>query len=182
MNLRTIGLLVAVLVLGSGFLVGLGLAGAGGYLWHDHNQAVETAEPTDAKIISSAVETDRMGSGGPNYRPDVTYEYTVEGETHRSSNVFPTPGRLWRSDRSWARGVVADYPEGETVTASYDPEQPSSAFLVADRTPLIPLVLLGLGGLLAVGSLTTGIGAPVLFVLLGRSADDEARGGESAEE
>jgi hypothetical protein len=182
MNVRTVALLVAALVVVTGLLVGVGLAGAGGYLWHDHNRAVETAEPTEATVTSSSVAVDRMGSDGPNYRPDVTYEYAVDGNTYRSSNVFPTPGRLWRSDRSWARDVVADYPEGETVTAYYDPDDPSQAFLVDDRTPLIPLVMVGLGGLAAVGSITTGIAAAVLFVFLSRRDGDGESNADAADE
>ena len=172
MNVRTVGLLVAALLVVPGFLVGVALLGGGGYLWHDQNQAVETAETTDATVRSSTVEVDRIGSDGPTYRPNVTYEYTVDGETYRSSNVFPGPGHLWRSDRGWAVDIVADYPEGETVTAYHDPENPSNAFLIADRTPLIPLVMLGIGGLAAVGSLTTGVVAIVLVLLVSRGADD----------
>lgn len=182
MNVRTVGLLVAVLVVVPGLLAGVGLAGAGGYLWYDHDQTVETAESTEATVVSSSVAVDRMGSDGPNYRPDVTYEYTVDGESYRSSNVFPTPGRLWRSDRSWARDVVADYPDGETVTAYYDPDDPSQAFLVADRTPLIPLVMVGIGGLATVGSLATGIAAAVLFLFLSRNAGDGESDAGAADE
>lgn len=176
MNRRTVGLLVAALVVVPGFLVGVGLAGAGGYLWHDQNQAVDTSETTAATVLSSTVEVDRLDSDGPTYRPNVTYEYAVDGETYRSSNVFPGPGRLWRSDRSWAADIVADYPEDETVTAHYDPDDPSRSFLVADRTPLIPLVMLGIGGLAAVGSLVTGVGIAVLIFIVSRDDGGDANG------
>lgn len=178
MNIRTVGIGVVALLVITGFLLGIALAGAGAFLWNQQNQAVESAETTDATVISSSVEVDRMGSDGPNYRPNVTYRYTVGGETYRSSNVFPGPGHFWRNQRSWAADIVADYPEGETATAYYDPDDPSRSFLIADRTPIIPLILLGVGGLLAVGSLFTGIAAVVLFLFASRQQDESGSNGD----
>lgn len=79
---------------------------------------------------------------------EVTYRYTVDGETHTSANVLPGPG-FWLRGEDWARGVVADHPEGATVTAYYDPANPSAAFLVKDTSPWPP-VLAGIGVLIAV--------------------------------
>lgn len=44
----------------------------------------------------------------------------------------------------WAEDFVADYQAGDTVTAYYDPDHPSQAYLVKNRT-LMPLIVLGVG-------------------------------------
>lgn len=54
--------------------------------------------------------------------------------------------------------MVADHPEGATVTAYYDPANPSAAFLVKDTSPWPP-VLAGIGVLIAVLGIREVLGA-----------------------
>jgi len=127
--------------------LGLAFVGFGGYLFVDQNRTVANNEPVEATVVSSEVVRTYSGSSDEpaRYRPSITYEYAVGGETYRSSNVFPGEGAVQKSDRDWAQDVVEDHPEGEQVTASYDPENPSEAFLVEQRQLFGPLVFGGMG-------------------------------------
>ena len=97
--------------------------------------------PTVATVLSSEVDT-----SGDTTNIDITYEYTVDGETYRSSNIYPGVFDL----NSNAESIVADNPEGATVTAYYDPENPSNAFLVKTKNTLLLLLLTVFGVLLTV--------------------------------
>ena len=146
MNDALVGGIVVVTFVLPTILFGAVFAGVGGFLYLETGEAVDTYEPTNATVVSSHVEeTTADAEDTPTYRPAITYEYTVEGETYRSSNVLPGPGLTSRSDRGWAQGVVADHPEGATVTAYYDPENPSNAFLVKNQQRLFPLAFAGVG-------------------------------------
>jgi hypothetical protein len=120
---------------------GVALTGFSGYVWFDQRQEVRTFEPTEATVISSDVH-----GMGEDRELDVTYEYTVDGETYESSNVYPGAFDL----NSNAEAVVADHPEGATVTAYYDPANPSNAFLIKTRNTLILLLMTAFGLLLTV--------------------------------
>jgi len=130
----TLGLVVATLLC-SGFVVG------GVYLYVEDARAVNSAEPTEATVISSEVE-----SASDGYHVAVTYEYTVDGRTYESSNVYPGVGQTTKSQFE-AEDVVEQYPEGETASAYYNPENPSEAFLIEKRNTLIPLMMIATGGL-----------------------------------
>ena len=110
--------------------VGLGLACmlGGGYLLYDAVQTATGTEEVDAEILTTGV------SGDPNndYRVQISYEYTYGGESYTSDNVFPGTGVEEFSSRGSAEDFVAEYPEGETVTAYVDPDDPSSAHLEAE--------------------------------------------------
>lgn len=67
----------------------------------------------------------RNSQGG--YVPLVHYEYTVDGETYESARVSPFDGAISRY--RWASSIVDDYPRNKYVTARYDPDDPSRAYL-----------------------------------------------------
>jgi hypothetical protein len=159
MNDALVGGVVVVTFVLPTILFGAVFAGVGGFLYLESSEAADTYEPTNATVLSSHVEetTDDV-EDTPTYRPAVTYEYTVDGETYRSSNVLPGPGLTSRSDRGWARGIVADHPEGATVTAYYDSEGPSNAFLVRDDQQFLPLVFAGTGVVIVLFGVVTLIG------------------------
>jgi hypothetical protein len=122
-------------------LSGVAIAAFSGFVWFDQRQEVSTFESTDATVLSSEVDT-----SGDTTNIDITYEYTVDGETYRSSNIYPGVFDL----NSNAESIVADNPEGATVTAYYDPENPSNAFLVKTKNTLLLLLLTVFGVLLTV--------------------------------
>lgn len=49
--------------------------------------------------------------------------------------------------------IGANYSEGKSVTAYYDPDEPSNAYLIEDRNVLLPVGLAGFGMLTAFLSL-----------------------------
>lgn len=125
------------------FVVAAGFVLGGGYLWVAQSGPIDNYEPVEATVISSDIDSTTEGGT----QPDITYEYTVDGRTYTSSNVFPGPG-----DHSGgsAHRIVDEHPEGKQVTAYYNPEDPSEAFLIEDRSVLIPAMMIGIGGLVAV--------------------------------
>lgn len=124
-------LLFPILIIG-GFIVGLG------YLWMEQNEQIENFEATEATVLSSEVAESERSGRPTSYRPDINYQYPVDGQTYESSSVFPGPGGESKNSsqdgKEWAEGIIADHPAGEQVTAYYDPEDPSRAFLLKNRS------------------------------------------------
>lgn len=128
-------------------LIGLVIVGVGGYVYVDEGAALDSGVEVDATVVGSDVEQriryDADGDRRTVYYPRVTYEYSVDGETYRSSNLRAGLGRESMLESN-ARRTVERYPVGAQVTAYYDPENPSRAFLVAGRSS-VPLIAGGLG-------------------------------------
>lgn len=125
-----------------GFLIALAFVVGGGYLWVAQSGPIDNYEPVEATVISSEVVSGTEGDS----KPAITYEYTVDGRTYTSSNVLPGPGESSAGD---ARTIVDNHPEGEQVTAYYNPKDPSESFLVKKRDLFIPGVMILIGGLVA---------------------------------
>jgi hypothetical protein len=121
-------------------LLGVGAVVGGGYLWVSQSEEIDTYKPVDATVVSSELGSSDNGAS----HAAITYEYTVDGQTHESSNIFPGPGDSTGTD---PQGLVNDHPEGASVTAYYDPANPSTAFLIQKRNVLFPVMLVGVGGL-----------------------------------
>ncbi|WP_244605518.1 DUF3592 domain-containing protein [Halorussus marinus] len=73
--------------------------------------------------------TEQKASKGSRYRPRVTFDYTYEGGSYTSTNVYP--GELPREfgNEDEARAQLADDGPGDTVTAYVPPDSPGEAFL-----------------------------------------------------
>lgn len=115
-----------------------------------------TSEKTQVTgtVVSSEVDRDTGGRrSGVSFYPEVTYTYEYEGETYTSSNLKPGEGSSSMS-RSQAEEIVAEHPEGATVTVYVDTADPSNAWL-QDKLPV---------GNIAT-SLLIGVGAVVIFYL-----------------
>lgn len=123
---RTAGFL---LVLGL-LVVGFGLATLG---WVDYvtaNDAIENAERTEVTVVETQLTEHRGEADGErSYSVTIVYEYEVDGETYRSSNVRPGVSDRSYSRRVDAEGLLQRYPEGETATGYVDPDDPERAFL-----------------------------------------------------
>lgn len=151
-----IGEILIVVLIFAGFVGGLG------YIWMQQDEQIENFESIETTVLASDVVKRTGGSdeGGPTYRPDITYEYSVNGQTYENSNVFPGPGGEAKGGsqdgEEWAEDIVSDHPKGKQVTAYYNPENPSEAFLLENRNwgVLLALVLVVLtGGIFAYGYL-----------------------------
>lgn len=130
------------------FLVGVGAATFGVYDYVQQNQAVESAVEVDATVVETGVDTVSSRRGGPDYRPTATYEYSYEGESYTSSNVFPSMVSKDFDTRSRAESALSEYEAGETVTAYVNPNSPNDAFLL-NETSNSPLWFTAIGGAFA---------------------------------
>ena len=134
---------IAILV-----LVSLGLVGYGGYSLMDQNRALSSAVEVNATVDSTGIEEDSQRRGGVEYRPQVSYSYSFEGESFSSSNVYPSTLSKSFDIREEAEAVLSDYGEGDRVTAYVRPGSPDKAFIVDERSNK-PFLFIGIGALMA---------------------------------
>jgi len=111
----------------------------GFYPVYQHNVTVQKNEPAEATIVDTDIAVDH-DDDDTEYRPVITYEYVVDGETYRKDNVWPGQFNRWLDSRSSAQAVIDNYEvgsdrtaDGEQVMAYYDPDDPGDAYLQNDR-------------------------------------------------
>jgi hypothetical protein len=126
MDKKGVGLLVIVFVLG---VVSIGI---GVLPTVSHHVAVQEHQPTTATIQSADIDITEDDDGDKTYTPIVAYEYTVDGETHHSTNVFPGQFDRTSGSRGWAEDAVGDYSSGDQVEIQYSPRNPERAYLRND--------------------------------------------------
>ncbi len=127
-------------------VIGLCIAGFGIYDYFQQAEAIENSVEVDATIVEVGVESvSSSGTSGTKHKPDVTFEYNYQGESHTASNVFPaTIGKNYDT-KSQARSVLEGYEKGKTVTAYTNPDSPGDAFL-KNKQSSAPLMTIGIGG------------------------------------
>jgi hypothetical protein len=136
-------------------ILGLGTMGYGAYSYSAQSSALDSAETVDATVSSVSVERDSAGKG-VDYTPKATFNYTYEGETYTSSNVYP--GKLPREfgSEEKARSQLDGYESGSTVTAYVPQDSPGNAYLKQESSNK-PLLVIGLGALLALGGVRSAL-------------------------
>lgn len=134
-------------------LVGLGAMGYGAYSYTAQSSALDSAETVEATIVSTSIETVSQRRG-TEYSPQATFNYTYEGETYTSSNVYP--GKLAREFGSEedARAQLEGYEPGDTVTAYVPSDDPGNAFLKHESSNK-PFLVIGLGGVIVLGTVVS---------------------------
>lgn len=90
--------------------------------WPVAHGRVIHSEFVQRKEITKATERDRF-----TYRPEIRYEYEVNGRVWTASRV--SFGDAGSSDFALAQEVVARYPVGTAVKVAYRAEDPASACL-----------------------------------------------------
>lgn len=129
-------------------IVGLATIGYGAYSYSSQTSALDSAVEVDATISSTSIEANQKK--GNTYTPQATFNYTYEGETYTSSNLYP--GELPREfSKKDAKAELEEYESGETVTAYVPPESPGDAFLKYESSNK-PLVVIGFGGLIVLSA------------------------------
>ncbi|WP_254837774.1 DUF3592 domain-containing protein [Natronomonas marina] len=118
-----------------------------------HHIAVQENQPTEATIQSTDIAVKTDDDGDRSYRPVVTYEYTVDGETYTSDNVYPGGFTRWDDSRGPAENVVSQYDPGDQVTVQYRPGEPGNAYLRNDGMPGAWLAGVGCALVVALGGL-----------------------------
>jgi hypothetical protein len=116
------------------------------------NRQRDRFEPVEARVLNSEIESSHT-SDGTSYSEAIEYEYEVDNETFVSDSVNPGADAN-RTTQTGARKYVEEYPEGATVEAFYDPEDPSVAFL-ENKSVLGQSIVYSV---IAVGVLTVGVG------------------------
>ncbi|OIB56503.1 DUF3592 domain-containing protein [Natrialba sp. SSL1] len=141
-------------------LVGAGVIWLGYSDYTTQEERLENAVEVDAEIVETDVDrrSSSSGSSGSTYYPVVEFEYTYEESTYTSSNLHASDSRSGHSSRSAAQSIVAEYPEGEQVTAYLDPSEPEAAFLETEQSnaPVLWMVLGAFFGLVGVGMVVKG--------------------------
>ncbi|GAA0505514.1 Protein of unknown function [Halorubrum aquaticum] len=130
-------------------VVGLAIAGYGGYDYLQQQQAIETAESVEATVLETDVDSTSSGSSPDvDYYPFVRYEYAYRGETHTATGVYPASVQRSYDTRSAASEAIEEYQAGETVTAYVTPDSPGDAFLRRQRSNA-PFLAVGIGAVLS---------------------------------
>lgn len=126
-------------------LVGLATIGYGAYSYSEQTSALDSAVEVDATITATSVEKDSAGKG-VSYEAHATFNYSYEGETYTSSNVYP--GTLPREfdTREEARSQLKEYEPGNTVTAYVPSDSPGNAYLKHESSNK-PFFVIGFGAL-----------------------------------
>jgi len=136
-------------------LLGVGIAGYGGYDYIQQADAVDDAVAVNTTITDSEVY--EAGSRSTTYRISVEHTYQFQGTEYTSNQVFPgrtSPRYILRSD---AVAIVEPYEPNTSATAYVDPDSPDRAFLER-QTILAPFLFIGFGGLVAVLTMLHAIG------------------------
>lgn len=127
-------------------VIGLGAAGYGVWtIWNQHRE-ITSARPVMATVLSHQT-TDLKGGGFVAKVPLVKYEYTVDQQAYTSETVTRAELML---PNTWAETVFQQFPIGGQVQAYYDPNDPSTAFLIPKYSikPYLPLLIgLVIGGI-----------------------------------
>lgn len=103
--------------------------------WTGYSQAKQSQKwPTvSGEVVSSKiVEVSRKKSGKVkiSYKPEVVYEYEVEGKAFRNDQISLSDGSS--SIRSFAEGVVEEYPPGKKVSVHFNPNDMEDSCLSTD--------------------------------------------------
>jgi len=86
----------------------------------------------------------RTGYNRTDYEPKIAYSYSVMGSIFHSSAYQNFNGIFHDTSEDYAAGIVAANPAGKSVTVTYDPNNPSDAYLLpeTDTTRLVKRRLL----------------------------------------
>jgi hypothetical protein len=149
-----------------GVLIGVVLVGGPGVVLYAHHDATTDTVAVDATVTSTSVN--KFYRNDPFHQEvdvDITYRYSYEGQTYRSSDVFAGIGSNWLTDHG-ATEVIENHQEGSTVTAHVKRDAPSRAYLIDPGTTPALYVLLVVGLPILLNSLSsllyqfTGINLP----------------------
>lgn len=133
--------------------VGIGIIFWGGKTLNKAKASLEWPGAEGTVIVSDVIRnTD--SDGDVTYKPDVSYEYVIDGIKYSANRV--AFGSWSSSDRSMAQRVVNHYPAGMTVTVRYDPDDPYEAVLEPGEKK-------GVWFLIAFGGVFAAVGLSLLF-------------------
>lgn len=142
-------------------LLGVGLAWWGWTIVQDARASA--AWPTvEGRVTRSEVDESSDADGGDSYSPEVTYTYQVDDQAYENSTI--KFGENSYSSRRRAEAIVANYPVGERVTVSYDPNAPGRSVLEPGVTAG-SFIVMGVGAVFVVVSVLIVIISAVVSLL-----------------
>lgn len=121
-------------------LIGLPMLCVSGWLVWSQAALTRSARPVQATVLKRGIEVVRGEDDfSDTFRPRVLYRYVVDRVSYESQQVTPFP---LASSEEWASAMLARVPTNDVVTAYYDPNDPSTAYLVREVSFLPYLFLL----------------------------------------
>lgn len=139
-----------VLLFSSIFMViGLVMAGYGFTQYQGQSESINNAVNITATVTDTDVRIDSSRRGGIDYQAEITFNYSYEGNNYSSDFIYPLDDDREFNQESEAENFIGNYPVGERVEASVNPEKPGEAFLMAERSDQ-PLLFMIIGGLMVV--------------------------------
>ena len=121
------------------------------------SRALQTFVPVDAVVVSQKI-VERHNADSTDYRPDIEYEYAVEGRVYGSTIIWSgTSGvqSVYHFSLKKAQHLLDQFPVGQIVPAFRDLADPTQAFLLSDHPSFLHEHLLtivgGLGALMCFG-------------------------------
>ncbi len=104
------------------------------------NHQLNNFLPIEATIIDTQVQAryEKNSDGWTDYiyEPYVIYQYKAhDGRTYTSAKIFPGSIKYnFRGDYTKAERYTMNFVIGESITAYYNPDNPSQAYLIRQRT------------------------------------------------
>jgi len=135
-------------------VIGLASLGFGAYSYTTQSAALDSTATVNATVIDTSIERD--GTQDVSYHPRVTFEYSYEGETYTSANVYPGMLGTDFDTESAARAELEPYEPGESTTAYVPSDDPGAAFLERERSNK-PVLLIGVGVLFVLGGMRSAL-------------------------
>jgi len=136
-------------------VAGVALAGYGFTQYQGQTENIENAVNITATVTDTDVRTDSSRRGRIDYQAEIRFNYRYEGENQSSNYIYPLDSDKEFDSESNAEEYLEDYLPGQEVDAFVNPENPSEAFLNAQRSNQ-PLILMIIGSLMAIlGSIKT---------------------------
>ena len=139
-----------ILVFSSIFMVvGLALTGFGFTQYQDQSESIDNAVNITDTVTDTNIRTDSSRRGGIDYQAEINFEYSYEGTGYSSDFIYPLDDDREFNQESEAEEFIENYPTGQRVGASVNPEKPGDAFLNAKRSDQ-PLILTIIGGIMVI--------------------------------
>ncbi len=122
--------------------------------------------PTTKGVVVSAEVIRNRSDDGVTYRPEVLFEYTVDGEKYQQNHIR-YDGDVSTSSITYSNKMVRKYKPGTEVVVHYDPAEPTEAVLEPGTT-WSSYFLIGFGAIffLVGAAMFLGTGGYLLFGLL----------------
>lgn len=133
-------------------LIGVAISGFGYMNYQNQGDSLQNAVNITGTVTGTEI-VENHGRRSTDYSPVISFEYTYQGQTYTSDNMYP-PGDTQREldSMSAAESVTAEYPTGSEVSAYVTPDNPGEAFLKKKRSNG-PLLFTGIGAAMVLGGL-----------------------------